>query len=596
MSDKFVNVKINVNGKVHNVRIQEGIGFDNDNNNWHGGRDSAWHVKNGSLFAWEEQKETHKGDDGYIWTYGNNIFTPKKTNEIKMTEAEFALLRNVADNVNESGDVLTLSRADIEKAQDLFSQGKFTADVTKNLPAGYHGSKDIQDMKDGECLLARINNYDKNQDALTTAKGKEYTYDIASLTFYNEVQEDKYLEIYAKKSSDGCVKRTYQGEGDGGAEWTLYTYKDKDGNLITESPDYNSAMAEYGYETNAKGTKLMRFEGTDAQGKHVITEFAGYVDVPLDDWSRINLGVRGSYEQIKTSKTSDGKEFIELYDKDDNDYFTLKNILIKYKDGNKDIVELKDEKGQPSKKTVDYTENGKTIHEDYDKDNKLVEKIVKYKKGNADITEVYNSKKTLVQREILPDGDWTKAVTEYYENGKFVKKEKSGQSERYIKGDTVFVNNNAVTRCADFNVQEQTNKELSEKAKEYKDAYKKQNSVQIARAIKEQIEGPSKNEKTIAMVKAIPTNQFVEVLKQYKDVDSWMWFDKASLFTDLMDEWFMDDKELVDIAKQAFASYMQCKKPDKVTEQDVNMAKFVQAGPGNDIKGYMLKIEEYVTK
>lgn len=591
---KYINVNVNVNGKVHKVRIQEGVGIDKERG-WHGGHDSALHVKNGSLFTWEEGKESHTSDGGYTWTDGNYIFTPKKINEIKMSEAEFALFKNVADNINEGGDTLTLSRADIEKAQELFSQGKFTADITKNLPAGYHGSKDTQDMQNGKFLTASVNNYNKNQDALDTAKGKEYTYDIAQLTFYNKVEEDKYLEVYAKKSSDGKVKRIYDGEGEGGAAWTLYTYKDKDGNLITESPDYNSAMAEYGYETNTKGTKLMRFEGKDAQGKHVITEFVRSIDVPLDDWSKIYLGVN-VYEQIKTSKTSGGKDFIELYERDGDDNFTLKNILIKYKDGNKDVAELKDENGKLSKKIVDYTENGKTVHEDYDKDNKLVKKTVKYKRGNKDISEEYNSQKVLVKRESHNREDWSDDVTEYYENGKFVKKETSGKAERYIKGDTVFVNKDAVTRCADFNVQEQTNKELSEKAKSYKEAYKNENSVQIARAIKDQIEGPSKNEKTIAMVKAIPANQFIEVLKEYKNVDSWLWFDKASLFTDLTDEWFMDKTELSDIAKYAFACYMQNKNADKVTEDDVKMAKYVQAGPKDDLKAYMIKIEEYITK
>ena len=151
---KYLNVNVNVNGKVHKVRIQEGIGID-QTDSYH--QDAAWRVKNGSLFAWEEKKAVKYNRDGEPYTEIFGTLSPKTTNELKMTEAEFALLKNVADNVNEGGDVLTLSRADIEKAQDLFTQGKFTADVTKNLPSGYHGSKETQHMESGEYLTTSVN-------------------------------------------------------------------------------------------------------------------------------------------------------------------------------------------------------------------------------------------------------------------------------------------------------------------------------------------------------------------------------------------------------------------------------------------------------
>ncbi len=590
----YITVNINVNGKAHKVKIQQGIGIDIDKNTYAGysSPDTVLRPKNGSLFCWEEKTQLRKSEDGYTYKEGLDIYAPKSTKEIKMTEAEFSLFKNVADNVKEDGDAITLSRADIVKAQELFSQGKYTSDISKNLPKGFYASKDIQDMRKGVSLRAAATNYDKNKEALANAKGQYYQADFAGLTFYNKTEEDKYLEKYSKMSSDGCVKRTYQGEGDGGACWTLYTYKDKDGNLITESPDYNSAM---GYKNN-NGAKLMRFEGKDSEGKSVITEYYDCVKTTLDAESEFALKLGSYYSQIKTSKTPDGKDFIELYEKDENDKFHLKHILIKYKNGDKNVVELKDENGNPSKKIVDYVESGKKVHEDYDKDNKLVKKTVEYTRGKDKITEEYNSKKQLIVRDIQKNGDWTQLETEYYENNKFVKKEKGSRSERYIKGDTIVVDNKEVTKCAGFNAKEWANKELSEKAKEYKQALRNQTTVNIARTIKDQINGPSGNSKTIAMVKAIPADKFIEVLRQYNNVDGWLWFDKSSLFTDLTDEWFMDSNELTDIAKQAFAVYLQDKSGEKITEEDIKMAKFVQQGPTNDIKEYMLKVENYILK
>lgn len=604
-SGNYVNVNINVNGKIHKVKIQNGVGINKTDSN---SEDAALRAKNGSLFCMEEKIEVRTEDDGLKWPEHTGIFTPKTTNEIKMTEAEFALFRNVADN---DGDASTLSRADIEKAQNLFSQNKFTSDITKNLPSGYHGSRDAQDMINGKSVIASITNYDKSKEALAQATGKEYKSETATLRFYNKVEEDKCLEKYSKMSADGTVKRTWEGPGEGD-EWTVYTYKDKDGNMISMSNDYTYWDGDKEIKATDKSPILMRVESTDSDGKHVVTAYHGdRVQCPIEDsLNELKLGYY--YDQIKTSTTSDGKEMVELYDKDNNN-FVLKNVVFRYKEGDKEIIEVKDENGNFSAKTADYTENGKTvhelydkdnkmtkktveyeqngkkIHEDYDGDNKITQKIVEYGEGENHVVEHYDSSNTLVKK-------YTDNANEYYKNGKLYKKSSWDNTEIYLNGDTCVIENGRITKIGKFNVKGTNNKELSEEAKTYREAYKNEKSKNIAKAIKDQIEGISGNAKTIAMVKAVPADQFIEVLKEYKNLDSWLWFDKASLFTELMEEWFMDENELADIGKQAFAAYMQGKDSDNVTEEDAQMANFVQSGPKGNIKDYMLKIEEYITK
>ena len=626
----YVNVNINVNGTVHRVRIQEGvaIGLDQSYN-------TPLEAKNGTIFSMEEKTEKHKNELGEIYDVGTGIFTAKTTHEIKMSEAEFALFRNVADNVKE-GDMLTLSKADIDAAQNLYKQGKFTADVTKNIPQGFYGSKDMQDLGENT-VRARISNYDENAKAVAKAAGKEYHSQYAAVVFnkkpgtgYDGIDRD--LERYLKLSADGTVTRTFSGPGEGDY-WSEYTYTDKNGNKITMSPDYNQNAGKPNKEV------MIKKEYTDSNGKHVIDTYVDgtYISYKLPNGNDVDCA------KVVTSKTTDGKEVIELYkNSEDGNKKVLDKVIVHYTNNGKKVIEYHNKDGALTSKTVDYEENGKKVHEDYNEKNNMTGKSASYTKGNKSVREAYDGQNKYVGKEVswnvvreTPQGVGTitdtykeqynsnnkliekvePGATSYYDNGVITKKELGGKEDeviyykngkfshravqKYGKGYKRYecvLYHDCVAKCGNFDVEAEVKKPLSEKAQEYRKKFTGKSPKEIAKTLKGQIDGPSFNDKTLAMIDAIPTGQFLKVMKEYAQTGG-IWFgNKASLFKDLMNEWNIEDEAFVAVAKKAYASYLLSKQVSDFSENDIDMAQKVSKGcsDSDKVKEFMQSVEKYI--
>ena len=114
---QFVNVKINVDGKVHNVKVEKGVTFN-------------------SCFVLGENKlvkyDTKDFADKENYDYGVKI-RPEYISDVKMSKDEFNVFKNFADNVQEKGGELILSKQDIYEAENLFREGKFSKDISRNL-------------------------------------------------------------------------------------------------------------------------------------------------------------------------------------------------------------------------------------------------------------------------------------------------------------------------------------------------------------------------------------------------------------------------------------------------------------------------------
>lgn len=143
------NVRINVNGTVHNVKVEKGVKF----------------VKNRDCLEKPETIFWAEGDNkigtmtnisGDTWQYPESeigksavfdaAFKAKyaQTTEINMNEAEFSIFKSVADNNKENGDQVILSQKDIDTAEELYRMGEFTNDISNNLPAGYKAERSQQ--------------------------------------------------------------------------------------------------------------------------------------------------------------------------------------------------------------------------------------------------------------------------------------------------------------------------------------------------------------------------------------------------------------------------------------------------------------------
>ena len=96
-NSKFVNVNINVDGKIYKAKVQDGIMFDRL------GCNREYYFKNNTIFQGEYM------DDSCSWKIGKN--------EIKMNKSEFALFNNIANNHDEKMG-LTLSKEDFDRVQN----------------------------------------------------------------------------------------------------------------------------------------------------------------------------------------------------------------------------------------------------------------------------------------------------------------------------------------------------------------------------------------------------------------------------------------------------------------------------------------------
>ena len=160
-NSNFINVNINVDGKIHKVKIEEGIGLTSNNGN------TSNAIFEGSIFN-AKSKETEYGGEWH-WTKGK---------EIKMNASEFALFKNIADNCKEGNDII-FSKDDLNKAFSLYENGKFTIDINKNLPKGDFAKPEMQDRRGYEYLKAASKHGEVGFSLLEEDQWGDFNSDIA---------------------------------------------------------------------------------------------------------------------------------------------------------------------------------------------------------------------------------------------------------------------------------------------------------------------------------------------------------------------------------------------------------------------------------
>ena len=189
VSGNYTKVTINVEGKIEHVMVEKGINLRFSKCDYTNGYD----CKETSVFTLSNGKIA-KGD----WKE-EGIFYQTETKPIEMTKEQFQIFRNMADNVKEAGDNVILSKSDIDNADDLYRNGKFTKDITANLPSDYKPSMDAQVLYEREDCLAlstRIHNNNNSQ---------EMSFEYG--TMYNETYDKAMLD-----SKNGSIKQNYNGD------------------------------------------------------------------------------------------------------------------------------------------------------------------------------------------------------------------------------------------------------------------------------------------------------------------------------------------------------------------------------------------------
>ena len=336
---EFFNVKINVDGKVHNVKIEKGIYIEpryyNDENK--SASSSIFKVNHNNSLS--EFFSTGVCDEYYDMIYKLEY---NKT-QIDMTKAQFSIFKNVADNVKEDAndETITLSRKDIDKAEELFRAGKFTEDISKNMPEGYTAYKSHQ--------------------YLYTDNGERPPYILASLSLdgdiygYDEVGFDYFgneLMIAAENSIDNTVSSG--GHADIGV-W--HTYTDKENKLH---------HVENGVE--------MYIEYTE-DGKHISEAFGNKT---VSYKNELGIDIRENYEDgVLLSYNEEGEDFCltKFYDngKLKREYRKTNDAIIQIsynsdekvnkieavKDGYYHVYDVKNDKLTVTKDGYVFTDNNK---------------------------------------------------------------------------------------------------------------------------------------------------------------------------------------------------------------------------------------------
>ena len=491
---KFFNVKINVDGKIHNVKVEKGLSF------------NSFFVEDDGRLA--KYNEVPAGDYGTNWQVKCNLEHPE---QVKMTKAEFSIFKNMADNKLENGDEMVLSKADIREGEALYRAGMFTKDITKNIPEDYHAG--MQDLETGleEFSYVRSSLYHNKTD------------EEAAVTFCENGAAPKFRKLM-DKSADGTVNITYFAE------------------------DLAFNIEEYGY--------------IDKEGKeHSVS--------PDSDYETI------TYER-------DGKSYLERYD--ENGKLFLRTVT--YTQDNKEFRE--------------EFENGKTtIYVRY-KDSQCADVRETRDKNNKLMLKEYGKTKEIYENGIISKKIVNNGIEEYtYEKGKLVSAKICKGNDFIFDGDGNLTSISYYTKYHDdtFNIKSQTNPKLSAKAQKYRNEFLLMTPKQIAEKIKSQIDGPSFNSKTLAMVDAIPADKFVEVLKEYQKTGG-VWFgNKATLFTDIMNEWNMDCWDIRPRLRYAFASYISDKKQSEITSEDSEIVQYLMWNYESDkFKDFVKKFEAYITK
>lgn len=506
----YISMNINVEGTVHKVKVEKGVHFSfsfKSNDDYTRSWNSCWAESDGKagIMLNKNEKNLMKSRVEY-------------SNEIKMTKGEFSIFKNFADNKKEQGDEIILSQDDIYAAEELYRDGGFTQDISKNLPKGYTANRREQELLDIGYIYSCICGNVKN-----STTGENATVEFVINDDNNEVFSS--IKSLSKQSANGEVTTDIDGEEL--SVWVnSYQYPDKDG---------------------------------------------------------------------KTHSIVVG---------DDINY-------VSYEEGNKQVVETYDG-GQYTGKEVKYANNGKEYTVQYDENNNFKYKTVNYKnRDGINVYEKYDSNNKIAERHY-------ENTVEYYENGKISRKNigydlqfnyedgkvKTRTVKKYIEGNIVNIIYDASGKRIsfdEFNINDYTNRIRSEEGQKYYEQFKDMSAKDIASEIKSQTDGPSRNAKTIAMIEGIPTQKVAQVMKEYSKTGG-IWFgNKATLMTDLLNEWNMGKyhEELAKFIKIAFVSHIMKKNEDNITLEDVQTSTKVKKGSPFDkdeMKTYLLDVEKQIIK
>lgn len=130
-------VKVSVNGKTEEIKVEQGVSFENK----------------GSIYTLDENSKLKRCDKT------TNLW--EEASEIKMTNYQWKAFQNVANN---DGDAKSYTKADIEKAMELYGNGEFKADMSEDLPSGYRIEKPAKYTND-KLVQVDVTNGKESQSA-----------------------------------------------------------------------------------------------------------------------------------------------------------------------------------------------------------------------------------------------------------------------------------------------------------------------------------------------------------------------------------------------------------------------------------------------
>ena len=566
-NSNFVNVNLNVNGKKHVIKLEKGVSLQGVSIH-----SSGKLVKNEVTYKEVSFDDSGEPVSGNLPKMLNNkdyhvMYSQKEVNEIKLTEAEYAMLKNIADNDNNKG---TLSKEDLASGVEKFVNAQFSDDIKKDLPKGYHIERSKQDRGGYESL-----------HAVATKNGKDESLDVAFVS-----EDDSNLGELLDKSADGKVYEESFGDGEfdfaylgkdnkvhtynQGSSYYSTAYKDKDGTLITEfsdgtkSKEYKTKDGKQIYELYDENAELERKEVRykNAENKDVLEVHSGdYVTIytekrdnyPFEDLERYNALLAETYEDGKLVK----REF----------------------------------------HNANYS-SGNTSWETYDKDGKVTGRG--YKSGDIEYEE-YDEKGNVIERNYKAQ---TKPYeTEYYEYSNDGKLDKVKVNISYwdagntLKKECTFDAKHNLLEVDGFKVKEAIDsKTMSDNAKQYRSEFLNMSAKDIAQRMYDQISGPSMNQKTLDMFDGIPDEKLIDVLKEYNNIKGMFGSVQDSMFVALSDEWGLGQEELLPRMNYAYAIYLDGKKDD-LQPEDIKVKDRMQQhnDDSNSFKVNLAKVEEYIT-
>ena len=558
-NSNFVTVNLNVNGKKHTIQLEKGVSLQGVSIH-----NSGKLVKNEVSYKTAFDENTGEEINVKFPKMLNDkdydvMYSREEVNEIKLTEAEYAMLKNIADNDNNK---FTLSKEDLASGIEKFVNAQFSSDIKKDLPKGYHIERSKQDRGGYESL-----------HAVATKNGKDETLDISYIS-----ETDNAISEYLDKSADGKVYEESIGDGDFDLAYlgkdnkvhthnqgsSLYStaYRDKDGTLITEFYD---------------GTKSKEYKTKD--GKQIYERYDENEELESKE-------VRYKNAENKDVLEVHGKDYVTIYtEKRDNypfDDIERHNALLAetYEDGKLVKREFANE----------YYSSGNTSWETYGKDGKVTERG--YKSGNISY-EQYDEKGNVTGRKYRGDENpYDFESYEYSDNGELSKINVEVNDKKCS-----FDAKHNLLEVDGFKVKEAIeSKAMSDNAKKYRSEFLNMSAKDIAQRMYDQINGPSMNQKTLDMFDGIPDEKLVEVLKDYNNIKGMFDSIQDSMLVALSDEYGLNQEELLPRLNYVYAVYLDGKK-DELAPEDIRVKDNMQLhnDDDNSFKTNLAKVEEYIT-